>query len=252
MKIILNIGTHGDEKIGGLVIKELSKLKTSENIFTVQIANEKAYKLNKRFIDQDLNRSFPGKKSGNHEEKLAYMLSPIIKSADIVIDLHSTTSELKDALIVTKLNRKTKEYIKVIQPRNVLIMKATKSTALISQAKVGIAFEYGKDMDPLVVKKISLGILSLFNHLGLIKIKTPKAKFKSRYFSVNSAVKKPRGYKLLNKIRNYKLIKKGETYAVYGNKKLVAGEDFYPILFGQKNYEDIFGFKGQKLSESML
>jgi predicted deacylase len=247
MKIILNIATHGNERIGLKVAKEIKKLHIDENIFTVQVANEKALKLHKRFIDQDLNRSFPGKKEGNYEERRAYELSPIIKKADIVIDIHSTTSALKDAFIITNLNSQTLEYIKIIQPKYVLIMNATKNNALISQAKIGIAFEYGKDNDPAVIKKIVTGIKKLLNHLGVIQVKIPPQKVITTYYNITSTVKKPRGYKILKKIKNYKLVKKGEEYARKKNLRLIAEEDFYPIIFGEKNYKDIFGFKGKKI-----
>jgi succinylglutamate desuccinylase len=246
MKIILNIATHGDEKIGHHVVKETEKLNIGNNLI-VQVANEKAFKLNKRFIDQDLNRSFPGKKVGNYEEMRAYELSTIIKSADIVIDIHSTTSALKDAFIVTKLDNKTLKYIKIINPKYVLVMNATKNNALISQAKVGIAFEYGKDNDPKVIKKIVLGIKKLLKYLQLIDFDVTETKIFTKYFDVVSTVEKPKGFKLLKKIKNYKLIRNGEVYAKNGNTKLIATEDFFPIIFGQKNYKDIFGFKGKKI-----
>ena len=110
MKILLNIATHGDETIGHAVAKEIQKLKITKGKVIIHVANEKAYKLKKRFVDQDLNRSFPGNVEGNHEQRLAVNILPIVKSADLVIDIHSTTSELKDALIVTKQNKKTKKY----------------------------------------------------------------------------------------------------------------------------------------------
>jgi len=247
MKIILNIGTHGNERIGLKVAKGLEKLNIDNNILVVQIANEKAFKLNKRCIDQDLNRSFPGKKNGNYEERRAYELSPIIKSADIVIDIHSTTSALKDAFIVTRLDKQTLKYIKVINPKYVLVMKATKDTALMSQAKVGLAFEYGKDNDPAVIRKIILGIKRLLNYFNLTDLKLPETKVITEYFDVISMVVRPKGYKTLKKVKNYKLIHKGEVFAQKGNLKLIAEEDFYPIIFGEKNYKDIFGFKGKKL-----
>ena len=247
MKIILNILTHGDEKIGLKVAKEIEKLNINKNILSVQIANKKAFEIHKRFIDQDLNRSFPGKKFGNHEQKLAYKLLPIIKSADIVIDIHSTTSNLKNTLIVEKFNKKTIKYIKVIQPKYVLVMNATKNNALISQAKIGIAFEYGKDNDPNTLKKIVADIKKLFKHLGLINIRISKRKNTTKYFNVFSKVHKPKEYKLLKKIKNYKLIYKGETFARRGNKYLIAEEDFYPILFRERNYKDYFGFRGKKI-----
>jgi succinylglutamate desuccinylase len=248
MKIILNIATHGDEKIGSKVAQEIEKLNIDKDILTVLIANQKAFDLGKRCIDQDLNRSFPGNQNGNYEERRAYELSPIIKSADIVIDIHSTTSELKDAVIVTKLDDKTLECIKVIQPKHALVMKATKDNALISQAKVGIAFEYGKDNDQATVKKTTVGIKRLLNHLGLISRKIPKSKIKTTYYDVVATVEKPEGYTLLKTIKNYRLVSKGKVFAKNGKHTIVADQDFYPILFGNSNYEEIFGFKAVKIN----
>ena len=117
MKVVLNILTHGHETVGIAVAKEIQKLELKKGELVVHIANELAYAKKRRFIDQDLNRSFPGKKDGNHEEKLAAKILPLVRSADLVIDIHSTRSDLKDALIVTKLNKKTREYVEVINPK---------------------------------------------------------------------------------------------------------------------------------------
>lgn len=248
MKIILNILTHGDEKIGLKVAREIQKLNIDQNILTVQTANSKAFKLRKRFIDQDLNRSFPGKKSGNYEERLAYKLSLAVKSADLVLDIHSTKSELKNTVIATKLDARTLKYVKIIQPKYVLVMNAIKDSALISQAKIGIAFEYGKDNDPDVLKKIVADIKRLFSYIGLIDVKLRNKKQVTNYFNVISEVEKPKGYKLLPKIKNYKLIHRGEAFATNNKDYLVAKDDFYPILFGENNYETIFGFMGKRIS----
>ncbi len=252
MKIILNIMTHGDERIGLDVAREIRKLRISKKNLTIQIANEKALKAKKRFIDQDLNRSFPGKKAGNHEEKLAHKLLPIIKSADVVIDIHSTKSELKDTLIVTKLDKKTFACINAIRPKKLLFMNATKNNALISKARIGIGFEYGKDHDSIVLKKTVLGILRLLKHLGVYSAPLQKTRGATDYYNVTSTVNKPVGYKLLKNIKNYKLVPKGSPYAQKEREYLLAKRDFYPILFGEKTYKDYFGFEGEKLNITKL
>jgi predicted deacylase len=247
MKIILNIATHGDERIGEKVAKEIKKLNISKEILIVQVANKKAFALKKRFIDQDLNRSFPGKEIGNYEERRANELSPIIKSADVVIDIHSTTSGSKDTIIVTKINKKILECIKSIQPKYVLIMNATKNNSLISKAKMGIAFEYGRDGDELAIRKTVIGIKRLLSHFGIIHYGSKKTNTNINCFDVVSTIPKISGAKLIKKVKNYHLIKKGEPYAIDGNKKILAKDDFYPILFGERKYTDIFGFKGKKI-----
>lgn len=248
MKIILNILTHGDERIGIKVAREFNKLSSVRGTLVIQVANQRAYRRKRRFIDQDLNRSFPGKKNGNYEERLAYKLSAAITSADLVIDIHSTKSELRDSLIVTKLDNKTLQYIRAIQPKYVMVMKVTSAQALISQAKVGIAFEYGKDNDPHVAKKIVRDVRKLFSYMGLLNLKFPRSKHKTKYFRVYSEVKKPKAFTLLSHVKNYQLIRSGERYASNGKDFLVAKSPFYPILFGSQNYKTIFGFAGKKFS----
>ncbi len=248
MKIVLNILTHGDERIGLKVVKELEKLNIDKNTLVIHIANKEAFKLQKRFIDQDLNRSFPGKKNGNYEQRLAYKISSVLKPADVVIDIHSTKSELRDAVIVTKLDKDTRKCIEAIKPKYVLIMSVTKNVALISQAKVGLAFEYGKDNDSATLEKTTRDIKKIFHYFGIINTRYYKRKMPTQYFDVFSSVNKPRGYKILKNIKNYKIIRKDEPFATDGKNFLVAEENFYPILFSEKSYKDIFGFKGKRLS----
>ena len=244
---MINIGTHGDERIGFKVVKELQRLEIIKGNLAINIANPRAVKLNKRYIDSDLNRAFPGNIHGNHEERRAAELLPLITSANIIIDIHSTKSELKDALIVTKLNKDTKECIKAIAPKYLLYMTATKKTALISNAKIGIAFEYGGDREEKAIRNTITGIKKLLAYLGMIKSNLKSNGKQSMCFNVHSMVQKPKNAKLAPAIKNYKLVKKNEVFGWNKKQALIAQKDFYPILFGEKNYETIFGFAGKKI-----
>jgi succinylglutamate desuccinylase len=248
MKIILNYGTHGSERVGYYVAREIKKLKIDKKILTIQVANPKAYKLKKRFIDQDLNRSFPGKPRGNYEQRLAYKLSPAIRQADVFIDIHSTTSGLRDAAIVTKLDATTKQCLQAIRPKYVLLMNATKDNCTISQAKIGISFEYGNDSSA-TMRRVVAGIKRLLAYLDVIEMRLPKEKTKIQYFDIPCTVKKPVGFKLTKGIKNYQLIRAGQVYATNGKRTLKAKTDFYPILFGENTYTEYFGFKGKKLTD---
>lgn len=247
MKILLTVLTHGDETAGIKVAKQIKQLELLRGEIIVHRVNEAAYRKRKRFLDQDMNRVFPGNVHGNHEQKIATKILPMIKSADIVIDIHTTKSELRDALIVTKLNKRTQSYIKAIRPKYLLRMSATKHNALISNAKVGIAFEYGKNGDKKTVTNTVKGIKNLLNHLGMIQTGVTKMNHKTRYFDVYRTIAKPKSARLLSNIKNYRLVRKGEPYARIGIKKTLSTEDFYPVLFGQNNYKEIFGFAARAL-----
>lgn len=254
MKIILNILTHGNERIGVAVAAAIYTLGISKKNLTIQIANPRAFAQGVRYIDQDLNRSFPGAPGGNYETRRAYQLLRKIVAADLVIDIHSTTSSLRDAVIVTKLDAATRACIEVFAPRYVLHMRVKNDRALISNAKIGIAFEYGRDGDVTVLKKNVRDVKKIFAWAGVVssKAKTYSRVRRSRtvYFDVVREVVKPAGYRLVKGIENYRLVREGQIYArdVEGNT-LVASEDFYPILFGQNNYETIFGFAAHRVDD---
>lgn len=246
MKIILNYGTHGSERVGYYIAREIKKLKIDKKILTIQIANPRAWAMKKRFIDEDLNRAFPGKKNGTYEQRLAYKLSPAIRRADVFIDIHSTTSGLRDAAIVTKLDAATKNYLQAIGPKYVLVMEATKDNCTVSQAKIGISFEYGND-SAATTKRVVVGIKRLLAHLGVIEKITDAPKTKIFYLNIPATVPKPKGFKLMTGIKNYQFVRAGQAYATDGKKKLFAATGFYPILFGENTYTEIFGFRGEKI-----
>ena len=79
------------------------------------------------------------------------------------------------------------------------------------------------------------------------KLKKNETKIKPSFFDVYKSVPKPKGAILDKKIKNYILVRKGQTYATVDKKPFKAREDFYPILFGNKNYDNIFGFAAKKI-----
>lgn len=245
-KIIIFVATHGDEKNGLYVKKELNKkfkkhpVKNGTVDFVV--ANPLALKRGVRFIETDLNRSFPGNAKGSHEEKIAAKLYKLVGRADIAIDIHSTKSALKNALIVTKYDKKTREVVNMVKPENLLIMEVTRNTALISNAKIGIAFEYGKDRSAAVVKKVSEDITRLLIGLNMVELNQKERKIQTKVFRVYDTFPKKIGEKLSDSIKNYCKVKKGSIVAKGKDYVVRAKEDFYPILFGKRNYREIFGF----------
>jgi succinylglutamate desuccinylase len=255
-KILIVGATHGHEKIGVHVIEELRKLNIDESLVDFEIGNPKACDQNIPFIESDLNRVFPGKEEGTYEEMRAFELSKKILNADMVIDIHSTnTTDLSDKsmLIVTKYDDKTREIIDVINPPKVLYMKYRGDNALISQAKIGIAFEYGKDDSADVLAATLYDIAKLLIHLKIIgnnPYKNIRQEVETETFEVYDAFKRTfvGDYKLDENVINFKLCKKDSVVCTVDiDKEILADEDFVPILFGENRYTEILGFKGRKI-----
>lgn len=246
--VYINACTHGNEKVGARILEAIEKISVKKGMIITNIANREAFALDKRFIDQDLNRSFPGKPDGNHEERLAHELLPLVIFADVVIDIHSTTSGKHGAVIVTKIDTPTMDTIRFINPERVVIMSATKDTALISSAKIGIAFEYGKDTNKSTYTETLKGILNILIGLGMIEGVCTVKKGKTQFYRVAAPLQKERGFTLGTSIKNFQLVKKGDMVAHSGERMVLAPMDFYPILFGENSYTEIFGFMGEEVN----
>jgi len=115
-KVVIAGGTHGNELTGVYLAKKWMKDKEVLQRRTVDtdviFVNPKATDIMKRYVDQDLNRSFllkdlSNESLDNHEQKLARVLSKKIgpkgernQNFDFVIDLHGTTSNMGVTLIL--------------------------------------------------------------------------------------------------------------------------------------------------------
>lgn len=236
---------HGNELIGKKIIFRLRKLRINNGTLITVIANEKAIKKRKRFIKQDLNRSFPGKKGGNYEERLASDLLKVTKKADFVLDIHSTTTDVKNLVIITKTDKATLNLARSIKPKKIVLMKKDiAKKAFINYCKTGVSLEYGKDNSKSTYDNIFNAIMFLLEKNNMIFGK--KRKIKNRrieYYRIKGAVRKTKNDILMKNIKNFKLVEKEKVFATRNGKAILAKEDFYPVLFGGKSYENIFGFK---------
>ena len=96
-------GTHGNEW-GGIYLYELwhDQPQVFESYpFEVEcyLANPEATRANRRYMDQDLNRSFlkahlKPEKNANYEAQRACTIAQELHDTDFLIDLHNTTSNL--------------------------------------------------------------------------------------------------------------------------------------------------------------
>lgn len=251
-KNILVIGcVHGDELIGRKVIKELRKVTISRGTLVTVIANTRAIEAKERFVNQDLNRSFPGKLKGNHEECLAHSLLPLIKKADFVLDIHSTTTDTTSAIILTKVNQSIKQLLSIFNPKRVVVMeKKVGKTALTGYCKAGISFEYGKDRSEKAYKETLADIIKILEGLEIIEKKKKRASkivHKTEYFQVLGTLTRPGDFKLEKTIKNFSLVRRGEIIARHGTHLQKASRNFYPLLFGEKAYKEIWGFMSKKM-----
>jgi succinylglutamate desuccinylase len=96
-------GTHGNELTGVYLVDKFDRspelLQRDSFECITLIANPQAVTENRRYIDRDLNRSFDNEDLANleltsYEEKRAKEIATKLDDIDLIIDLHSSTSNM--------------------------------------------------------------------------------------------------------------------------------------------------------------
>ena len=130
-------GTHGNEITGVYLMKKWQKAQQqiSRSTFSTQLlqGNPKAYEINRRYVDKDLNRQFATRDLENPD--LAYYEALRAKSinqilgpkgnpkTDLVIDLHTTTSNMGPTLLMPQKGEfysRLAAYVKSKMPEAVI------------------------------------------------------------------------------------------------------------------------------------
>lgn len=89
MKLLVIGGMHGNEPLGIEIVRRLRKQPVG-NVDAI-LANQSAVAKNCRFVDADLNRSFPGDcGSKEYEPHRANELLKMCGNYDVVLDFHNT------------------------------------------------------------------------------------------------------------------------------------------------------------------
>lgn len=162
-QVVLVGGTHGNELIGVYLIKRLKQYPhlTERSSFTTQafLGNPRAVAAGVRYLEKDLNRCFERDSLcdvtlTSYEELLAKAIDRQIglhsqTPADVIIDLHSTTSSMGLTLILNNENSfdlQLAAYLNAVQPLLKVysaVHSGRKQDSLRSLAQFSIGIEVG-------------------------------------------------------------------------------------------------------------
>lgn len=223
---------HGNEPYGLEVVKKLPGISSF-------IGNEQALKQHKRFIDSDLNRSFPGSPLGNYEEKLAHELHTQLTTFEYVIDLHSSSNECPLFGIITSPSKKKISFAKSLGLQRLVIMtnSVASGKALIDHVNCGISLEIGphnreENINEVVMHIRKLTISESFDTLLEV-------------YEVFKIIKKERCNVL---IKNFEKVNKGQLIAKDHLGEQYAESDFIAILVNESAYKDILCFAARPIT----
>lgn len=234
---------HGDEPAGKKAIERIldSDLEFKKSVKFI-IANEKALEAGKRFLEADLNRSFPGdKNSDKHEERLAAELLEEIGNSK-VLDIHTTHSFDKPFASTESLE---KPYLEMIEASGAeYVVKFEEGSGTLTEFVNGLVVEAGMQHSEEAVENAVNVIENFLAYFGAIE-----SDFTVSDPELFVQQEKVEGdWKFLKE--NFQKVEKGEVYARREDEELIAKEDFYPVLMSTNGYEGVLGHKASKLESN--
>ncbi len=179
--LLLNAGIHGNELNGIEIVRELlvKKYTKPEQGVVISIPTLNVFGFlnqSREFPDgKDLNRFFPGTKSGSLASIFAYhMMQEIMPHVDYCIDFHTGGARRFNSsqIRISRENPELLELAKVFNPRFIVYAsqreKSFRQAAMMINKKV-LLFEGGKalDFNQRITNKGVNGTLRLINHLGI-------------------------------------------------------------------------------------
>lgn len=152
-RIVIVGGTHGNEWTGITIVnhyQEYLKKKFPSLTLDFVLANPEAYKLNRRFVDEDLNRAFQylHEHRESYEHQRARELREFIQQEEcLVLDLHTTTSAMGNTVIISDYNPLILSLCAKLTQKhqNFRVIGAPDPTKkyLANQSKFGLILEVG-------------------------------------------------------------------------------------------------------------
>ena len=231
---------HGDEPAGKKAIENIIEqdLEFQRPVQFI-IVNEESLEENKRFLEADLNRSFPGDRgSSKHEERLAAELLEKIGDSK-VLDIHTTLSF--DRPFASTKSFEDPE-MKMIEASNVdYTVKFEEDSGILTDYAKGIVVEAGHQGTEKAVE----------NAVDVIKNFLAYFKVIEGDFKASDPEKFVQGEKVEGDweflAENFQKVEKGEIYAKRDGEELIAEESFYPVLMSTEGYEGVLGHKARKV-----
>ncbi|WP_254862934.1 succinylglutamate desuccinylase/aspartoacylase domain-containing protein [Halovivax gelatinilyticus] len=238
-------GIHGDEPCGVNAIDRLLETRP-EVIEPVKfvVANELAIEQSVRYVEEDLNRAFPGDPDGStHESRLAARLAAELEGC-YVCSMHSTQSHASPFAVVDGLTG-TAKTIGPQLPVSSLVETGPLAQGRLFTGAETIEVECGLQGTETATENAYTLARAFLTATGVLPGETSRRPLP--VFRLNEMIaKKPADrYELF--VDNFERVEPGQPFAAADGTVQTASEAFYPVLMSPNGYENVFGYAARRI-----
>ncbi|MCU4924619.1 succinylglutamate desuccinylase/aspartoacylase family protein [Halobacteria archaeon AArc-dxtr1] len=238
-------GVHGDEPGGVRAIERLLDQRPAvDRPVKLVVANEHALERQVRFVDEDLNRAFPGDpEAKTHEGRLAYELTQELKDC-LTFSIHSTQSHAEPFAIVNGVT----DHAREICPQ--LPIAALVETGAFSEGRLftkvdTIEVECGLQGTETAAENAYSLARAFLTAVGALPGDAIYRELP--VYRLVDCIRKQQAETYEVFVENFERVEAGAPFAAADGEKQVAEEAFYPVLMSPNGYRDVFGYAAEKL-----
>ncbi|MFB6183527.1 MAG: succinylglutamate desuccinylase/aspartoacylase family protein [Haloarculaceae archaeon] len=244
-------GIHGDEPCGVHAVETLLDERPSvKQPVKFVLANEEAMARGTRYVERDLNRSFPGDVDGEtHEERIAHALSEELADCR-TLALHSTQSYDGAFALASTVGAFEREICPTLSVDAVVEVTGFTEGRIFASAPRTVEVECGYQGSQTAAENaVTLTKEFLAATDVLPRAETTDCAADLPVFRLRERVPKAEadGYDVY--VENFQRVDPGQPYASTGGTDHVAETTFYPVLMSAYGYENLFGYAADKVGE---
>lgn len=244
-EVAIVAGVHGDEPCGVRAIERLLDDRPSvERPVKLVVANEEALERRTRFVDEDLNRAFPGDPGAEtHEERLAAKLAAELEGC-LAFSMHSTQSHADPFAIVNGVTAAVREICPQLPIAAVVETGDFAEGRLFTEIET-IEVECGLQGTDTAAENADRLTRAFLTAVGALPGDTVR-----RELPVYRLVQQiPKGsadrYEVF--VENFQRVEAGDPFAAADGDTQIAQEPFYPVLMSSYGYQNVFGYAAEKM-----
>ncbi len=246
-------GIHGDEPCGVHAVEELlADPPAVSRPVRIVIANERAVERGVRYVDEDLNRSFPGDPNAEtHEGRLAARLSAELAGCT-TLALHSTRSHPEPFAVVDERTPLADRLVPRLPVVSLVETGTRVEGRIFASVPRTIEVECGRQETPDAAENAEELVEAFLAATGVTD-ESPVGDGDRTdgeplpVFRLRERIPKPPASEYAVTGRNFERVERGEAFARADDEMLSADEPFYPVLLSADGYENAFGYVADRV-----
>ena len=236
---------HGDEPCGSAAVEAVldADIEVARPVKLI-IANEEALKRGQRYVEEDLNRAFPGSRDADtHEGRLAHELLTEIRGCEI-LSLHSTRSYPAPFALVDEMDGHARSICPYLSVEAVVETSQYSKGRLIAYPDV-IELECGLQRSAAAAENAKSLVREFLVATGVLAGDGERPRdHPLSVFRLDQRIPKEAADSYEVFVENFERVAEDERFAAADGEPLRAERPFYPILLSAYGYENVFGYAG--------